>query len=117
MQFQSPYQAGRSVVMLTASSADDVLGTSLLLLTGQVQAQTKGDLVLIEAGATEPMVTSMDAGSHYATGKEGTYSPVESFLYTRPEVYYAVIAIALLAGTAALFFVLRRWRAKRRSGK
>jgi hypothetical protein len=59
----------------------------------------------------------MESGCHYATCKKGTYSPVESFLYTRPEVYYAVIAIVLLAGTAALFFVLRRWRAKRRSGK
>jgi hypothetical protein len=114
MQFQSPYQAGRSVVMLTAGGADDVLATSRLLLTGTVQAQSKGDLVLIEAGDKEPKVTSIDAGPRYATGKKGTYSPVESFLYTRPLAYYGVIAGTLLALALALYFVLRRWRARRK---
>jgi cellulose synthase catalytic subunit (UDP-forming) len=115
MQFQSPFEAGRSVVMLTAGTAEDVLATSRLLLTGDVQAQAKGDLVLIEPGTPDPKVTSMEAGSHYATGKKGSYSPIESFLYTRPVVYYSVIALALLALVASLFFVLRRWRAKRKS--
>ncbi len=113
MQFQSPFEAGRSVVMLTASGADDLLATSRLLLTGQVQSQSRGDLVLIEAGEPEPKVTSMEAGQRYATGKKGSYSAVESFLYTRPAVYYTVIALVLLTLAGSLFFVLRRWRKKR----
>jgi len=117
MQFQSPYQAGRSVVMLTASGAADVLAASRLLLTGEVQSQTRGDIVLIEPGTLEPKVSSMEAGVRYATGKEGSYSPVQSFLYTRPAVYYSVIGLVLLVMAASLFFVLRRWRAKRRAGK
>ena len=117
MQFQSPFEAGRSVVMLTASGADDLLATSRLLLTGQVQSQSRGDLVLIEAGDPEPRVTSMDAGQRYATGKKGSYSAVESFLYTRPAIYYTVIALVLLALSASLFFVLKRWRKKRRAAK
>src|SRR6185436_1295021 len=60
MQFQSPYQPGRSVILLTASAADDLLLTSQMLLTGQVQAQSKGDLVLIEPGTPDPKVTAMD---------------------------------------------------------
>jgi hypothetical protein len=117
MQFQSPYQAGRSVVMLTAANAEDVLATSRMILTGTVQAQSKGDLVLIEPGDKEPKVTAMSAGEHYATGKKGTYSPIESFLYTRPIAYYTVIGLALLLFTGTLYFVLKRWRARRRSGK
>lgn len=114
MQFQSPFTPGRSVLMLTATRPEDLLLTSQLLLTGEVQAQSKGDLVLIEPGPVEPKVTAMDAGARYATGKKGTYSSVESFLYTRPAVYYSAIAIVLLSLTAALFYVLKRWRAKRR---
>ena len=114
MQFQSPYTAGRSVVMLTATAADDLLLASRLLLLNEVQAQSRGDLVLIEPGTPEPKVTAMDAGSRYATGKKGTYSPVESFLYTRPAVYYSVIAAILLLFAGALYAVLRRWRAKRK---
>jgi hypothetical protein len=117
MQFQSPFQAGRSVVMLTAGSAEDVLATSRMLLTGQVQSQSKGDLVLIEPGDKEPRITSIHAGASYATGKKGTYSPIESFLYTRPMAYYGAIGAGLAIITLALFFVLRRWRAKRRSVK
>ena len=117
MQFQSPFQAGRSVVMLTAGTAEDVLATSRLMLTGEVQAQARGDLVLIEPGTPDPKVTSMEAGVRYATGKKGSYSPVESFLYTRPAVYYSVIALVLLTLAGSLFFVLRRWRARRRDSK
>ena len=114
MQFQSPYQAGRSVVMLTAMSADDVLATSRLLLTGPVQSASKGDLVLIEPGEKEPTVTAITAGNRYATGKKGSYSPIESFLYTRPVAYYSAIALAILLFTAALYYALRRWRNKRK---
>jgi len=88
-----------------------------MLLTGAVQSQSKGDLVLIEPGDKEPKVTAMAAGEHYATGKKGTYSPVESFLYTRPYAYYGVIVLGLLLFTGALYFVLKRWRAKRRAVK
>jgi hypothetical protein len=117
MQFQSPYQAGRSVVMLTAASADDLLATSRMVLTGTVQSQSRGDLVLIETGEKEPKVTAIEAGARYATGKKGTYSPLESFLYTRPIAYYGVIGLSLLLFVSALYFVLKRWRAKRRAVK
>ena len=117
MQFQSPYQAGRSVVMLTASGADDLLATSRLLLTGQVQSESKGDLVLIEPGEKEPKVTAISAGTRYATGKKGSYSPIESFLYTRPVAYYSAIAIALLLFAGALYVGLKRLRRGSRKGK
>jgi cellulose synthase (UDP-forming) len=116
MQFQSPYEAGRSVIMLTASSGEDLLAASQVLLLSDVQAKSIGDVVLIEPGEPEPKVTTMDAGPRYVTGKKGTYSAVQSFLYTRPVVYYAVIALALLALTVAVFYALRRWRL-RRGGK
>jgi len=115
MQFQSPYQAGRSVVMLTATTADDVVATSRMLLMGSVQSQSKGDLVLVEPGEKEPKVTAIEVGEHYATGKKGTYSPIESFLYTRPMAYYVVIGLALLLLTGVLYYVLKRWRRKRRT--
>ena len=62
----------------------------------------------------DPQVTSMEVGARYATGKKGTYSPVESFLYTRPIVYYATIVFVLLVFAGSLYYGLRRWRAKRR---
>jgi len=115
MQFQSPYQGGRTVTVLTGMRAVDVLAASQALLTGEVQGRTTGDLVLIEPGDPEPKVSAMETGNRYATGKKGTYSPIESFLYTRPMVYYAVIAGAILLLAAVSFLALRRWRAKRKA--
>ncbi|MEO7741715.1 MAG: UDP-forming cellulose synthase catalytic subunit [Usitatibacter sp.] len=110
MQFQSPFQAGRSVVMLTATTPEDLVTASHALLTSEVQAQTRGDLVLIEPGVPEPKVTTMDAGERYVTGKTGSYSAVESYLYTRPIAYYSALGAAIVALAVAIFFALRRWR-------
>ena len=114
MQFESPWYPGRTVTMLTGAGAEDLFDASRALITAAVQGQTKGDLVIIEQGDPEPKVSAMEAGSPYATGKKGSYSPIESFLYTRPVAYYAVSAGGLLLLGIAIFFGLRRWRAKRR---
>jgi hypothetical protein len=72
--------------------------------------------VLIEPAMPSPEGHRDGRGPRYAPARRD-YSSVESFLYTRPVVYYGVIIAAILAGTRRLFFVLRRWRARRRSGK
>ena len=113
MQFQSPWYSGRTVTLLTAERAEDLLMASALLTTSAVQGQTRGDLVLIEPAEPEPLVSAMDTGARYATGKKGSYSPVESFLYTRPEAYYAAAGLGLLLACVGVFFGLRRWRARR----
>jgi hypothetical protein len=114
MQFQSPYQSGRTVTLLTATLNEDLESVSRAVLDSRVQAQAHGDLVHIEPGK-EIHVTSMSAGPPYVTGKTGSYSPLESFLYTRPVLYYAAAALAVLALAVIAFLGLRRWRAKRRS--
>ena len=114
MQFQSPYHSGRTVIMLTAMLTEDVESVSRALLDSTVQAQARGDLVHIEPAKSETKVTSMSAGPRYATGKKGSYSWVDSFLYTRPYVYYAASVVAIVLLALIGFFGLRRWRAKRR---
>jgi hypothetical protein len=113
MQFQSPWFPGRTVTLLTAERAEDLLAASALLTNAAVQGQTQGDLVLIEPTEAEPLVSAMNSGARYATGKKGSYSPLESFLYTRPEAYYAAAGIGLLLLCVGIFFGLRRWRARR----
>ena len=118
MQFQSPFKSGRTVTMLTGATPQDVLIGSQLLLLGEVQGQTQGDTVLLEPGVPEPKVTAMTGGPAYATGKTGSYSPVESFLFTKPIAYYSVIAGVVVIFSVALFFILRRRRNRnKRDGK
>ncbi|MDH5264806.1 MAG: hypothetical protein OEX21_08675, partial [Betaproteobacteria bacterium] len=113
MQFQSPWYSGRTVTMLAAERAEDLQAASLLLTTSAVQGQVRGDLVIVESAEPDAVVSAMDTGTRYATGKKGSYSPVESFLYTRPEAYYAAAGLGLLLACVGVFFGLRRWRARR----
>ena len=114
MQFQSPYKAGRTVVMLTGTKPEDILSASLALLTSSAQAQSRGDLVLIEPADPEAKVTSMESGTHYLTGRKGTFSALESYFYTRPWVYYGVIAAVIVVLSMLLFVAMRRWRNRRK---
>ena len=113
MQFESPWHSGRTVTMLTSALDVDLFEASRALLTPTAQAQSKGDLVLIELTDPEPTISWMEAGGKYATGSLGSYSGIESFLYSQPMRYYAVSAAVLILLVVALFFSLRRWRAKR----
>jgi hypothetical protein len=117
MQFQSPYHSGRTVMLLTAAKPEDILSVSTAILDSAVQAQSRGDLVHIEPAEPEPRVTAMTAGTRYATGKKGSYNPVESFLYTQPYAYYIVSGVAALLLAIFIFMILRRWRAARRAAK
>jgi cellulose synthase operon protein B len=122
MQFESPWHSGRTVTMLTGANPADIFFAGRALLKSGAQSQTKGDLVLIEPGTSDPTIdgepdakiSSMVAGSPYATGQRGSYSAVESFFYTRPSAYYIAGATVIFALGIAGFFGLRKWRAKRR---
>ena len=113
MQFESPWHSGRTVTMLTGARPEDVAEASVALLTSSAQSQTKGDLVLIEPGDPDPKISAMVGGSPYATGQQGSFSPLQSFLYTRPVAYYVVSAVGILLLVLAMYFGLRRWRARR----
>ncbi len=116
MQFESPFKSGRTATLLTGVTPADVLLGSQLLLLGDVQGQARGDTVLLEPGEPEPKVTAMMGGPGYATGKTGSYSPVESYLFTQPIIYYSVIAAVVVIFSVALFFILRRLRARNKRG-
>lgn len=113
MQFQSPFVTGRTVLMLTAERAEDILGASEALLDAGVQAASHGDFVLIELTAPEPKVTAMAVGEKYTTGKQGNVSAVDAFLFAHPYVLAGIAACALGGLGFALFAAIRRYRAAR----
>lgn len=114
MEFQSPYESGRTALMLTAGLAEDVLAVSEVLLDADVQVKTRGDLVLIEPAHPESKVTAMNVGRQYMTGKDGDFPILESILYTQPLVYYGAIGLIILLLAWTIFQVIRRYRAKHR---
>jgi len=117
MQFQSPFEAGRTVLVFSAADNDDLVSVSRELLNPAVQAQARGDVVLIELAEPEPKVSAMDTGKHYIVGKAGSSQIIESLLFTRPVLFYAVLVALLGLVSIALYYVLRRHRARRPTGQ
>lgn len=111
MQFESPYQKGRTVMMLQAQSSGTAHNLSKVLLDPEVQAQVSGGLVLVEMDQIKPRVTSLEIGKKYLSGKQGKISPVDSFLYQYPYTYHALIGFLLLSLSAIIFNILKRKRA------
>jgi hypothetical protein len=113
MQFQSPFEAGRTALVFAASDNNDLVAVSKELLDPAIQAQARGDVVLVELAQPESKVSAMDTGRHYIVGKAGAAERIESLLYTRPYLYYGVLlgAIGLLG--IVLYVILRRLRARR----
>jgi hypothetical protein len=120
MEFESPLQPGRSVLLLAAEDNHDLLQLSENLLDPRVQSQISGGLTLIDFGGTQPKVTSMTVGKRYTTGKGGQVDFVDtamdrldSIMYSNSPVFYALL-VALLGGLSWILYVLiRRYRVRR----
>jgi len=107
MEFQSPFKAGRTVFLMTASSKADLVRTSKALLDANVQAKIEGDVALVELNEPDYKVSSFSAGKKYTTGKSGKISAMESFLLSDPRKYYAAVALLILVVGSALYYVLK----------
>ena len=117
MQFESPYEAGRTVMSIVADRPADLLELSNVLLDAGVQSQVLGDLVLIGLVQPKPKVTSLVVGEKYGTGKMGNISLIESFLYAHPSVYYVAIGALLIGFGFAIFRLLVGYRHRRKLGE
>ncbi len=116
MEFQSPYAEGRTAVLLTASSPRGLLALSLALMKPGVQANVKGDTVLIDLNEPEKNMLAMSIGRRYFAGKAGFVSRMNAYLFTYPWLYYIALGLVVVALGLTLFYFLNRYRKKRIMG-
>lgn len=119
LEFESPYEVGRSVMMIGAEQPETLFDLSVALMEPEVQGQIQGGITLVDLGPQydKPHVTSIRAESTYTTGKGKEISLLDSFLYTHPRIFYALLAVAILALAWALYFALRQYRMSRKLGR
>ncbi|MBI5208688.1 MAG: cellulose biosynthesis cyclic di-GMP-binding regulatory protein BcsB [Elusimicrobia bacterium] len=116
MEFRSPYADGRTAVMLAASSPRDLRALSVALMEPAVQANVKGDLVLIGLDDPEKNIIAVSIGKKYFAGKAGPLSRFDAYLYAYPWAYDALLGLVVLALSLSLFYFLNRYRKKRMTG-
>jgi hypothetical protein len=117
MEFESGNKKGRSVVLATAQTEKDLLALGDALLSPGIQARITGDVSLIQLDVPGYDVTSLEAGKKYSTGDKGNISMLDAFLYANTYVFYGLIVLVLLVLSMLGYWLLRRYRVKRRSGE
>lgn len=115
IQFESPYESGRTGMAFAAADSKNLLSLSKALLKSEVQAQTEGELTMLDMGSLEdkPIVKSFKPETPYTTGKSGKKSFWESYFYGHQYVYYSVVILLTMGFAITLYVVLRRYRNRR----
>lgn len=120
MEFESPQQPGRSVLLLAAQEQRDLVRLSEHLLEPQVQGQINGALALIEFSGAMPKVTSFSVGKTYTTGKQGDIDwfdaeldRLTSLMYGKKWLFYGLLVFSLVTLTVLMVTLIRRYRARR----
>ncbi len=113
MEFQSPYQKGRSIVLLTATSTGDVLELCKALLEPKVQSESKGDLMIVDLTPPDYSAVAMEVGVKYFSGEEGKVSEVDYYLWSKPHYYIAAVVSLAVLSALLIFLIVRRFRKRR----
>lgn len=117
MEFESIYKKGRTIILLTAESGEDLQILGDAVLDPNVQGRMKGDVSLIELTSPKYNVTSMAVGKKFTTGDKGEVSLIDSFLHEYLSVFYALVVGLILLLAMFGFWGLRRYRTKRTGGE
>jgi hypothetical protein len=121
MEFLSPFSEGRTVLLMTAPTTDDLLTMSDAVTDSVVQGKSEGDLVLVDLVPLNPerpeyKVSALSVGQKYFSGKTGEVSIIDRYLYFYPWLYYLALISVIIALTLLLFFLLKKYRKKRQKG-
>lgn len=112
-EFESPFSPMKTVVLLTAETADDVLHASLLLQDNEVTQQCRDGLVVIDFEGRKPVVQQASLTPSYSMGKITLYNHL-SYLVDKYRWHFgATLAGLLICLSLGLTILLKRRRRKR----
>lgn len=113
MQMQHPRQAARTVMVLSASSADNLENGSQALWESAVQSNCTGDLTFLDFTTSEHSAKSMQIGPSYYLGSPGPAPGFQNMINNHPMIALAVLLVLLLLICLIILRLLRNRRKKR----
>lgn len=111
-EFESPFTAMRSVVLVTAESLEDLADGVATLQDPTVREQCRQELTLIDFSGREPLIRSNLFTTSYHTG-DGTVKNRLSYLVGKATSLFYIV-LGLLFGLLALLLALLLKRRRRR---
>jgi hypothetical protein len=113
MESESPLIPGRSTIIMTAVSAEDVLALSYALMDWNVYSKLKGDLALVQLTPPLYKVDTAMVGKAYFVSKSGKFDWNEYILAIAYEYRYLFFAVAFIL-MAVLMYAFMKTRGRRR---
>jgi len=113
MEFQSPYETGRSILLLTAISSENLEKLSKVLLEQDVQSMAYGGLSLVDLTPPHYEVNSLRVGKKYYIGKLGHFTKIDLYLYSHFWLFFLLLILAILLLTLTVFYLLKKYRKRR----
>jgi hypothetical protein len=113
MQFQHPDAAERTVIILTAGIAEDLLAGSKMLWDPIVQGGCHGDLFVVNLDNPEPETLAHMIGPSYYLGNPGRIPAVQNFINSHPVLSLAALLVILLVLCGLILKLLKRRRQQR----
>jgi hypothetical protein len=110
MQFQHPEVAERTIVLLAATSGQDLSAGSKALWDPVVQSGCRGDLAFLNLEAADRNAFSMIVGPNYYLGKPGPVPIIPNIVNAHPLIFLfaLMIVLILLLGLTLVFLKNRR---------
>ena len=114
MGLESPYKKGRSILIFNASSGENLLKLSQVVMDPETNGGIKGSLAAIDL-RTEPAekMVSTTIGAKYWTGENGKISYFTYFTYVHPMMYYGSLIVLILVLSLVIYLFLADFREKR----
>ncbi len=113
MAFQSPYESGRTVLVVTASSEDDLEKTSRAILNPSVQGKSRGDITLVALDSQDYTVSSLQVGERYYSGKLGRGNMLKSYIGTHSWFLFLLVLLSVAFMTLTVYYLLKKQRQRR----
>jgi cellulose synthase (UDP-forming) len=107
--FESPLRSGRSVLVLTGTSAAGMEAMMAALRDPEQIARIQGDMALISSGR----VQSYKIGSNFTRGTLPPWLWPQYWMSNQPALVLVVLVVALILVAAPLYWALRRRAALR----
>ncbi|MGH7890428.1 MAG: cellulose biosynthesis cyclic di-GMP-binding regulatory protein BcsB, partial [Thermodesulfobacteriota bacterium] len=116
MGFQSPYESGRTVLLVTASSEDDLEKTSRAILNPSVQGKSRGDIALVALDSRDYAVSSLQVGERYYSGKLGKGDKLKSYIGAHSWFLFLSVGLSVIFMTLTIYYLLKKQRQRRLGG-
>ena len=112
-EFESPFSPMKTVVILTAEDAEDVLQASLLLQENEVTQQCSNGFVVIDFDGKKPVVQQAALSPSYSVGEISARNRISYLIDTYLRPFIAVLVGLLILISLGLTILLKRRRTRR----